>query len=63
MASKVTAARRSWPVPWTPTLAWHSWSPPPLPEGTQMKSVWFLQNKTATVSTLAFEPPKNVQYL
>lgn len=31
-------------------------------QGTGMQSVWFLQNKTVTVSNQALEPPKNVEY-
>lgn len=54
LASEVTAVCRSWPA--APQC------PPPLPAGHGAQSVWFLQNKTVTVSNQALEPPKNVEY-
>lgn len=46
------------PSPGAPAAGLH----PHSLQGTGTQSVWFLQNKTVTVSNQALEPPKNVEY-
>lgn len=46
------------PSPWVGAAGLH----PHSLQGTGTQSVWFLQNKTVTVSNQALEPPKNVEY-